>query len=45
MNLSGEMGTPREKQVITYRLVLPGTTVGGKVGTLHWWEAGLVLTS
>ena len=33
MSLSRELGASREKRVITDGLVLPGTTIGGEVGT------------
>ena len=35
MSQSRGMGTSREKQVITDGLVLPGTTIGGEVGTFY----------
>lgn len=35
MSLPREMGTSREKRVITDGLTLPGTTIGGEVGTLY----------
>lgn len=35
MGQSRGMGTSREKQVITDGLVLPGTTIGGEVGTFY----------
>ena len=33
MSLSRELGASREKRVTTDGLVLPGTTIGGEVGT------------
>ena len=35
MSLSRETGASPRKQVITDGLVLPGTTIGGEVGTFH----------
>ena len=35
MSLSREMGRSRQKEVITDGLVLPGTTIGGEVGTFY----------
>ena len=35
MTLSRKTGAPRKKQVITDGLILPGTTIGGAVGTFH----------
>ena len=35
MSLSREMGTPREKHVITDGLVPAGATIGGEVGTFY----------
>ena len=35
MSLSREMGTSPGKQVISDGLVLPGTTIGGEVGTFY----------
>lgn len=35
MSQSRGMGASREKQVITDGLVLPGTTIGGEVGTFY----------
>ena len=35
MSLSREIATAREHEVITDGLILPGTTIGGEVGTFH----------